>query len=69
MFAPHGLSLFQSRAGDSRRHRRRSMRPGGTGGFLLQETEAAIQAGLLLEEDREESIERAMKQAEKYGLK
>ena len=37
--------------------------------LLLEKTEAAIQAGLMLEADREESIERAMKQAEKYGLK
>ena len=37
--------------------------------LLLQETDAAIDAGLLLEADREESIERAMRQAEKYGLR
>ncbi len=37
--------------------------------LLLQETDAAIDAGLLLEADREESIERAIRQAEKYGLR
>ena len=37
--------------------------------LLLAETDRAIEEGLLLAEDREESIERAMKQAQKYGLK
>ena len=36
--------------------------------LLLAETDRAIEEGLLLAEDRDESMERAMKQAQKYGL-
>ena len=36
--------------------------------LIVQETDRCIEAGLLLKEDREDAIERAVKKAAKYGL-